>query len=163
MRAGLGGWLFTVLTVSLFCALAEALMPPGPVKRVGKLVCGLALLCGVLGPLGGLDESQLRDFAAEWDLEVVPQEELQAQLDETMKAGIERQCAAYIQDKATQRGITCTVQVGCRETEGVWVPDRAVVTGALSVSERGEVASLLTEDLAIPAQRQRYVTEEEVE
>ena len=163
MRTGLGGWLFTVLTVSLFCALAEALMPPGPVKRVGKMACGLALLCGVLGPLGGLDESWLEHTAADWDLELIPQAELEEQLSETMRRGIEQQCSTYIQDKAMQLGLLCTVQITCREESGGWVPDRAVVTGTLSPEERGEAAALLTEELGIPAQRQRYVTEEEAQ
>ena len=48
-------WLLAVIVVSLMCAAAEALMPPGPGRRVGRLVCGLALLSAVLSPLAGLD------------------------------------------------------------------------------------------------------------
>ena len=50
-------WLLTVIAASLICALADALMPPGAVRRVGRLVCGLVLLGAILTPLARLDLS----------------------------------------------------------------------------------------------------------
>ena len=54
MMDGVRGWLLSVIAACLLCALADALMPQGPVKKVGRLVCGLVLLCVMLSPLPGL-------------------------------------------------------------------------------------------------------------
>ena len=51
MTGGLRGWLLTVIAACVLCALAERLMPPGPVKRAGSVTCGLVLLWAVLSPL----------------------------------------------------------------------------------------------------------------
>ena len=45
-----GNWLTGVTAAAILCALANSLMPDGPVRRVGRLACGLAVLAAVLGP-----------------------------------------------------------------------------------------------------------------
>ena len=42
MIEGVRLWLLSILTVSLVCALADAMMPAGAVKKVDRLVCGPA-------------------------------------------------------------------------------------------------------------------------
>ena len=37
-------WLLSVLVTCVLCAAADGLMPPGGVRQVGRLVCGLVLL-----------------------------------------------------------------------------------------------------------------------
>ena len=37
MMEGARMWLLSLLAVSLLCALADALMPPGAVRKVGRL------------------------------------------------------------------------------------------------------------------------------
>ena len=51
-------WLLAVIAVSLLCAVADALMPQGAIKRVGKLVCGLVLIGAVLSPGASLDAEE---------------------------------------------------------------------------------------------------------
>lgn len=55
MMAGVGSWLLSITGASVLCALADGLMPAGPVRRVGRLVCGLVLLAVILAPLAQLD------------------------------------------------------------------------------------------------------------
>ena len=55
MMAGVGSWLLSITGASVLCALADGLMPAGPVRRVGRLVCGLMLLAVILAPLAQLD------------------------------------------------------------------------------------------------------------
>ena len=50
MMGAVRSWLLAVIAVSLLCAVAEALMPSGAVKRVGRLVCGLVLVGAILSP-----------------------------------------------------------------------------------------------------------------
>lgn len=155
-------WLMSVLVVSLLCALAEAMMPEGAVRRVGKLVCGLALLCGVLWPIVQAGPLVGPDWSEAWALELErEQSRLEERLGSDMKQIIEENCDAYIQDKAAQRHRSWKVHVVCREEGGLYVPDRAEVYGNLSTEESRELARLLTEDLGIPPERQnRRVGEE---
>ena len=66
------GWLLTVIAASLLCALADALMPPGAVKRVGRLVCGLVLLAAILSPAVRLDVAEGERWLAECFASMVP-------------------------------------------------------------------------------------------
>lgn len=43
-----GNWLTGVTAAAILCALANSLMPDGPVRRVGRLACGLAVLAAAL-------------------------------------------------------------------------------------------------------------------
>lgn len=160
--AGVRGWLLSVLAASLICALADGLMPRGAVKRVGRLVCGLVLLTAVLSPVVQLDLGGAgrwtEDYFAQLELQ---EQELKEQVDVGMKAVIEQRCAAYIVDKAAQRGLECTVRVECRtEEEGLYVPDRGEIRGALTQEDRTELSRILEEDLGIPAERQSFMDEE---
>lgn len=146
------GWLLAVISVSLLCAVADALMPPGAVRRVGKLVCGLALLAAVLSPLGKLDldggQRWLADYISSLDRQT---SELNEMVDSQMKSIIERRCAAYIVDKAAHLGLTCSARVECRaEQEGVYLPVRAAVSGILPEDGRAQLFQIIREDLGIP-------------
>lgn len=156
------GWLLGLIGVSLVCALADALMPKGAVRRVGKLVCGLALILTVLTPLVklNLDAGQrwLEGCLAEAEQREM---ELEQAVDNQMKIIIERDCAAYIVDKAAQWNVSCSAAVECeRSEEGLYLPVRAEITGRFSEEERVWLAEAIAQDLGIPAQAQFYMEEE---
>ena len=150
MMGALGRWLTAVICVSLLCALADALMPQGPVKQVGKLVCGLVLLAAVLSPAARLDlsggERWLEDYFTNLELRKAA---LEKEVDGQMKSIIEQEFAAYIVDKAAGLGWTCTARVECRESEeGVYLPVRAEVSGGAGE----QLAGIIAADLGIPAE-----------
>lgn len=152
------GWLLAVINLSLLCAAAEALMPPGGARRVGKLVCGLALLAAVLSPLAGLDlngsQRWLEDYLTALDGRTA---ELEETVNGQMKGIIEEEYAAYIVDKAAQLGLTCGLRVECaRSEEGLYLPVRAEVSGVLGESERARLVQIIGEDLGIPESEQYY-------
>lgn len=162
MMDGARGWLLTIISASILCALADSLMPPGAVKRVGRLVCGLVLLCAVLSPLAGLDlaggQDWLEGYFAGLELR---QAELEQQVNEGMKVIIEEKYAAYIVDKAAEMGLTCTARVECRAGEdGLYVPDRVEVAGCLSDVEQSRLTQTVETDLGVPLERQAYYKEE---
>ena len=152
MMGAVGRWLTAVISVSLLCAMAEALMPQGAVKQVGRLVCGLVLLAAILSPLRELDVDAGRrwldsylDSTGQWEAA------LKETVNRQMKTIIEEECAAYIVDKAAQLGLRCTLRVECRETEeGLYLPLRAEVCGPLSDSDQTLLIRLIAEDLGIP-------------
>ena len=162
MTGGLRGWLLTVIAACVLCALAERLMPPGPVKRAGSVTCGLVLLWAVLSPLARPDLMSGQAWLADY-LDSLEQREteLRGQVNEGTKVLIEQEYAAYIVDKAAEWGISCTARVKCRAgEEGLYLPEEIVVTGALSGEERGRLTQMIREDLDVSEERQTYCTEE---
>lgn len=154
-------WLLSVLVTCVLCAAADGLMPPGGVRQVGRLVCGLVLLWAILSPavrLGGVDAGQwLEDYLAGLELR---ESELEEQVGNGMKSIIEQETAAYIVDKAAEMGLTCTARVSCQAVEGgVYVPSQTQVAGVLSQAEQDRISQMIQADLGVPAQRQFYYEE----
>lgn len=158
------GWLLTVIAASLLCALADALMPPGAVKRVGRLVCGLVLLAAILSPAVRLDVAEGERWLAECFASMEPRREnLEETVNNQMKIIIEGEYAAYIVDKAAQLGLECTVRVECQlSEEGLYLPDRTEAEGLWTASAQEELIRIIAEDLGVPAQRQIYLEKEEI-
>lgn len=155
MMEAVRGWLLTVISVSLLCAVASALMPPGAVRRVGKLVCGLVLLAAVLSPAGEVDTDVGRRWLEDYFAGLGRRtEELEETVDSQMKHIIEQECAAYIVDKAAQMGMECSARVECRAgEEGVYLPVRTEVSGSLTEEDRARLFQIVQEDLGIPKDR----------
>ena len=144
-------WLLGVLSVCLVCALADALMPKGGVKRVGQLVCGLVMALAILSPAADFDldggQRWLEDYLAGVGRR---EDELEEQVNMGMKTIIEERYAAYIVDKAAGLGLSCAVRVTCEpDGEGLWLPVRAELTGAAAPEARTELAALLEAELGL--------------
>ena len=139
-------WLLGVLSVCLVCALADALMPKGGVKRVGQLVCGLVMALAILAPAADFDlaggQRWLEDYLAGVGRR---EDELEEQVNMGMKTIIEERYAAYIVDKAAGLGLSCCEPDG----EGLWLPVRAELTGAAAPEARAELAALLEAELGL--------------
>ena len=161
MMGALREWLLSVTAAAILCALAQGLIPPGPVRRVGRLTAGLVMAAALLAPLAGLRGVEPEQWLESWQ----PQEEVQGleeQRDETMKSIIEEECSAYIVDKAAQLGAECQVTVVCSsEGEGVFLPWQITVTGDLPPGQQEQLTQQIQEDLGVPPERQQYETKEE--
>lgn len=152
-------WLLGVAAAAVLAALAQSLMPPGPVKKVGGLVCGLVLLWAMLLPLTSGTVLVPAQLAQDYLERIEDQaRELQNQVQVQRKAVIEAELEAYILDKAAQQGYSCHVRVECQEgDEGLFVPHRAWI----SAPEQAwpNLSRMLEEDLGIPTERQTYEKE----
>lgn len=161
MMGALKEWLLSVTAAAILCALAQGLIPPGPVRRVGRLTAGLVMAAALLAPLASLRGVEPEQWLESWQ----PQEEVQGleeQRDETMKTIIEEESGAYIVDKAAQLGAECEVRVVCSsEKEGVFLPWQITVTGDLSPGQQEQMTRQIQEDLGVPPERQQYETKEE--
>ena len=164
MIEGVRSWLLSVIAVCLLCALADALMPRGPVKKAGRLVCGLVLLCAMLAPLPGLQletgQAWLEDYFAGLEQQ---KQNLKETADAGTKGIIEEQYSAYIVDKAKELDLVCQVRVTCRtDADGLTVPDGVEVAGRLSDEEQSRLTRIIEEELLVPPERQTYYSEEEL-
>ena len=153
-------WLLALVSVSLLCAVADALMPKGAVRRVGRLVCGLTLVASILTPLARLDLEGSQRWLEDWLAQTrLREEELDRAVGGQLKTLIERDCAAYIVDKAAQLGYTCSAQVECEETpEGIYRPVRAEVRGLPRDGGRRLIEAIV-QDLGVP-EEEIYLEEE---
>lgn len=157
MIEGVRAWLMAVISAAVLCSAVEALMPNGGVKQVGKLVCGLVLLCVVLSPVAEPDLEGGRRWLEEYAGSVERgKKALEDQVDQGMKVIIEEEYAAYIVDKATRLGFPCAVRVTCREEEGIFLPDRVRVSGALTPEGREELSRSIRQELGVPPERQSF-------
>lgn len=159
MMGLLRGWLLGITAAAILASLARSLMPQGPVKKAGGLVCALVLLWAVLSPLtGGAPPAPAplaRDYLEQLEDRA---QQLQDQVQRQRKAVIEEELAAYILDKAAQQGYACQVQVECREGDGgVFVPERV----RISAPEEAWpwLGRMVEEDLGVPSQGQTYEKE----
>ena len=154
-------WILSVTVSAIVIAVAEALMPPGAVKKVGKLTGGLILVLGILQPLVTMDYEDLYDMVTALPAGAIAQEEAQANQYEAMKGIIEEELEAYIVDKGEALGADCTAQVTCTPGEGeVPVPTPATVTGDLTPAQQEAMSRYLEQELGIPPQGQIFDSEE---
>ena len=151
-------WLTGVTCAALMAALADGLMPKGPVKQVGKLVCALVLLCAVLRPVLTLRMPGPNEFIDMTRGQADAQHtRLEQRSGSLLKTLIERESAAYIVDKAANLGAVCQAQVECEPGEGgVWLPCSARITGQLDDGQRGELTAAIQNELGIVPERQVY-------
>ena len=158
MMGAVGHWLRAIIAVSLLCAVADALMPPGAVRRAGKLVCGLVLLGTVLSPVAGLDAESgqrwLDGYLSGLDSR---EEELEKTVNGHMKGIIEQRCAAYIVDKAEEMGIICQAEVTfAYDEDGTPYPWEIAAWGTWTQEGRDRLSAVLEQELGVPASRQYY-------
>ncbi|MBU5434869.1 stage III sporulation protein AF [Pseudoflavonifractor sp. MSJ-37] len=164
MLAWIQRWLMGVTAASVLAAAAESLMPPGTIRRLGKLTGGLVLLLAVLSPIGQIDEDALARALAETRLRTSDQavEALSQTDSQLLTEIIAEESQAYISDKAADLGIDCAVRVEVRVREdGYPVPWAVTIRGELTDVERQDLSRRISADFAIPEERQSYQPEEE--
>ena len=154
----LRSWLLAMVGAAAVCTLALTLCPEGRVRRVLRLVCGAVMAVALLSPLKDFDMdaysaslSRYRDEAAK---AVNAAEETGDRLNRTI---IERDCAAYISDKADALGMTGVgAEVSAVWSDGCWRPDSAEITAAATEAQRAALTASIESELGIPESRQHW-------
>lgn len=156
--AALKDWLMSLIAVSVLCAAADSLMPSGSVKQVGKLVCGLVLLCAMLRPVSALREISITQVLEGYTAQLHRQEEqLEQQTRQTRKTVIEEHFASYITDKAAQLGVVCKVEVDCvMQEDGLYLPESVRLWGDFTDVQQSRLSELIGVELDVPTRRQTY-------
>ena len=154
-------WVLGITAASLVIAVAQALMPEGTVKKVGKLTGGLILVLVLLQPLAKLDYRDLYDRAASLPAGALTRETLTERTTLPLEEGIEEELAAYIAEKGAALGCPCTARVDCTPDEtGVPIPVRVTVTGTFTPDRQEALRTLIAQDLGIGPEDQQYISEE---
>lgn len=151
-----------ICALSLLCGAALSFLPEGGVKRVAEVVCTASLILAVVNPLKSLDMSS-------YSLESARRHELEASLTAGAEEAerrlnrlvIEQEYEAYIMDKALElglEGLTVDVEVQW-SLDGLWMPYGARLSGVWNHPGKEQLSALMTADLGIPYERQRWDSE----
>ncbi len=153
-------WVRGIFAASLLGAMALALCPPGRVRSVTRLACGLVCALAVASPLFRLDMDGLAAGIAAYQRQA---EAITADEDERQKllerTYIEEQYAAYISSRARQTGAdvrSVTVSARWDDDALVWYPHTAAVEGAYSAA----LSRIIEQELGIPPERQEWIAYE---
>ena len=151
-------WILGITCAALVGALAEALAPPGRVKKAGRLAVGLLLLLAVVKPLGGVDFDTLAGTLEEYGTDRGTYEAaLEEKSGAVLKTVIEERTNAYISDKAKTLGMDCSAEVTYYYgPDGEVRPEAVVVRGEFTEDQRVKLSRALEGELGIPAQRQSF-------
>lgn len=117
-------WLLCITGTTLLVALVDSFMPQGPVKHIGRLICGLLLLITIVTPILKLSQEQLELIGSEWKENLMQQEEdMEHYYNNQLKFIIEQEFVSYILDKAMEWGYTLYPIVQCQlNSDGIYVP-----------------------------------------
>ncbi len=159
----LRNWLLAVLAVSLLTAIAQAVMPEGSVKAVGRLACGLLVFLAVARPVLGIDYTRLTSVIRSYtELTQQMQSELTGTKNSLTESIIVRETAAYIQDKTEALGLDCTAAVEWDWSgDGLPIPVKVTVKGDLTAAERETLTDTLTQELGLEREEIVYADDEE--
>ena len=145
-------WIRALAGAAVFCAIALALCPEGRPKRVLRAACGVVMAAAL-----GLDMQALPEAVARYgEAARSVAGEAGQEADRLNRTIIERECAAYILDKADALGLAVSsAAVTARwSEEGFWYPWES--RAACSESDRETLSAVIEAELGIPAERQSW-------
>lgn len=159
MTEAIQSWLLSMIGIALISAIASFFASSGSMKRVLKLIGGVAMAAALISPLLKFDFAayagslQLYHNQLSWDADAA--EETENRLNRTI---IESECSAYILDKATQLGVPLsearvTVQWS---TDGIWYPYAVTITQPGGAEKNAALSGIIEADLGIPSERQEW-------
>lgn len=132
MTEYIGAWVARVICTAFLMAVAAALTPRGPVKRIVLFCCSLLLLLAVFRPLLGEVPLRASEEFSYWQEDILSRtEELTEENQKTWEALIAEELASYIEAKAEELAFPCEIAVTVETGEdGVPRPRRVEITAA---------------------------------
>ncbi len=160
MTEALRAYLLSIVAAALLTSILLALTPKGPVHRALSFLSGIVLILTALGPAARLDLDAIAESLSGLrigSMQAFPENDEQ----DLLAAIIKEDAESYIWDKAAAVGFTPSeVAVEVRSGETYPYPYAAEVHGSYTEAQRRRVSALLEAELAIPAERQTWRTEE---
>ena len=158
MSGIISAWVKALSGAGLFCAAAAALCPPGRVRRVLGLACGCVMLAALLSPAAQLDIDAYAREAAKYGQAAREAAGLAQEAAGALEREvIERECAAYITDRADALGLGAAEAVVTARwsADGFWYPWECSVAAENSAA----LSDAIEGELGIPPERQSWGVE----
>lgn len=155
MRA-LGEYVVSLTAAAMVSGLLLALVREGTAKNILRLVCGVVLTVTALTPMVRGNLPDISFFETDWltlgEAAAASGEEMALDAKTSfIKEGLE----AYILDKASAFGADLRAEVTL-DADGL--PVSVALTGTVSTDARLALEAIITEDLGIPKEDQKWIT-----
>ncbi len=153
----LSSWIRALVGAAVFCAVALTLCPKGRAKRVLSTACACVMAIALLSPVAKVDMSSLSQAIGRYSAaarSVTQSAEDASQLYQ--RRVIERECEAYIMDRADALGIgVASVSVTLRwSSDGFWYPWECTICAGSGYSQA--LADIVEGELGIGPDRQNW-------
>ena len=150
-------WIRTLIGAALICTVALTVCPKGRAKRVLSFACACVMALALLSPIASPDVEAFSRALGRYGQaadEVVGDAEADA--EQYQRRVIERECEAYISDRADALGVTLSdVSVTLRwSEEGFWYPWECSVSCPDGRSQ--PLADAIESELGITPERQSW-------
>lgn len=153
----MGAYIVRVISASLICYIALSLVPEGSGHKALKSMCGLVFLLVLTEPIWHIFEySDLLDFSSLYEDAETSAAMGEAAARRDFETEIIERSAAYIQDKANKLNMEVQVDIEL-STEDIPLPESVILTGAWEDLARATLSEIITEDLGIPEENQRWI------
>ena len=152
-------YMLSIVVCSVSCGILSRIVSDTAMKKVMHLICGTILTVSLIAPLSEVDLAEFLQIPTEsWN-------EAEFYISEGKKAGQEVQerciteaCEEYILNKAKVFGADMTVDIAL---DASMAPYFAEITGAGDAAVQMQLQSILTMDLGIPKENQKWIWNQE--
>ena len=148
-------YLLSVITAAFFCSMVLAIIPKGGVRRAASFASALVMALVTLAPVVKLNYEDLARSIAAFRIEAQEaQTGVEVKNAELVESIIRHDCETYILDKAEGLGASVTANVLTRNTGSGAYPYEVTLRGEIPPEKRQVLSQIITNDLAIPPERQ---------
>lgn len=149
-------YLLRLILCGFFVSLAGALLRGKRAARAVTLCGGCLMILTTIRPLLRVDLSCLPDLISGMT-KTERVEAAREKNEELLCRLVEEQTAAWVTQQAASMGMELTCAVTARAEGGTFVPDRLCLTGSWTEDKRAALSDLLTRELAVSPDHQRWV------
>lgn len=157
MSEAIRTYLLSVIAASVLTVLVRSVVPDGAVKRAASVICGVLVMLCALSPLLSIDSEQIAQSIWRTQMQT---EALQTGVEVKNRALvsdiIKEKTQTYIWDKAASIGLDVTVEVEMRDDGEYPYAYAVTLTGIAGEAQRRTLTQTISENLAIPAERQTW-------
>ena len=151
--------ILSLSVLAIMCGALISLIPDGGIKSVAEILATSVLLLYIFNLFGEVDvDCILNETLSTEEIESNFGDVSKAHREELEREVIKANCEEYILDKAEELG-TADIKVGITvftSPEGIPIPYSSEISGTLIFPQKEDLSKILTEDLGIPAERQRW-------
>ncbi len=150
-------WVLRLTGTAIISSAATALVPEGKTKKSVKFVCGVAAMLALLSIVSDFSYEGFSSYMADYRqkaYEISSEAEEQTKMSERLI--IEKQCEAYILDKADELG-AYVPEISVRaewDTNGYWYPVSAELTAEVLPEVKQQLSYIIEADLGIEKDKQ---------
>lgn len=151
--------ILSLSVLAIMCGALISLFPDGGIKSVAEILATSVLLLYIFNLFGEVDiDFILNETLSTEEIESTFGDVSKAHREELEREVIKANCEEYIFDKAEELGTTdIKVKITvCTSPEGLPIPYSSEISGILIFPQKEDLSKILTEDLGIPAERQRW-------